>query len=143
MDGYLGKERFETFERDGWYRTGDFATRSGDGYVFFKGRLGDMIKTSGANVSPREVEEVIKSLTGRPVFVVGIDDPQRGQIVAAAVVVDKAGAVDEAALREKLKERISSYKIPRRFLFLEEAQTPLQSTGKLDKRKLVEMFRAA
>jgi acyl-CoA synthetase (AMP-forming)/AMP-acid ligase II len=142
MDGYIGKERFETFLRDGWYRSGDYATRNGEGYFFFKGRLGDMIKTSGANVSPREVEDVIKAVTGCQAYVVGLQDARRGQLVAAAVVTADDHPLDEPSLRERLKEKLSSYKVPRRFMFLTKPQVPTQPTGKLDRRRLIEMFRA-
>lgn len=143
MQGYLGRERHETFEPDGWYRTGDLAYQNEAGFVFYKGRLGDMIKTAGANVSPREVEEVISSITGRAAYVTGIADADRGQAVVAAVVIEPGKRIDESDLRQRLKDRISSYKIPRRFLFLAESQVPMMSSGKLDKRKLAEMFSAS
>jgi acyl-CoA synthetase (AMP-forming)/AMP-acid ligase II len=142
MQGYLGRERRDTFESDGWYRTGDLAYRNEEGFVFYKGRWGDMIKTSGANVSPREVEDVLGALTGRRVHVLGVADADRDQIVAAVVVVEAGARIDETELRQELKKKLSSYKIPRRILFLTEGQVPMMSSGKLDKRKLAEMFRA-
>jgi acyl-CoA synthetase (AMP-forming)/AMP-acid ligase II len=140
MEGYVGRERHETFEPDGWYRTGDLAYVNEDDFVFYQGRLGDMIKTAGANVSPREVENVINAITGRPVHVFGIPDADKGQIVVAAVVVEGGAPLDESELRQQLKQKISSYKIPRRFLFLTEAQVPMMSSGKLDRRQLAQMF---
>ena len=142
MEGYIGKERRDVFTPDGWYRTGDLAYVNDDGHVFFKGRHSDMIKTAGANVSPSEVEIVLAEITGQRVYVLGLEDPDRGQIVAAAIASDNFDC-DEEALRAKLKEKVSAYKIPRRFLFLKEADIPMMSSGKLDKRKLVEMFRAS
>ncbi len=85
MEGYYGRERHETFTPDGWYRTGDLFHVDADGFFYFTGRRGDMIKTAGANVSPREVEAAIADVTGLVAHVVGIDDPERGQLVAAAV----------------------------------------------------------
>lgn len=141
MQGYVGRAWHEVFTPDGWYRTGDLACRDEEGFVFFKGRLGDMIKTSGANVSPREVEQVLAEITGRRVHVLGLEDAGRGQIVAAAIAVD-GDTPDEAALRERLKQRLSAYKIPRRFLFLPQAEIPMTATGKLDQRRLAALFRA-
>jgi acyl-CoA synthetase (AMP-forming)/AMP-acid ligase II len=141
MEGYVGKERHEVFTPDGWYRTGDLAHVNEDNYVFFKGRAGDMIKTSGANVSPREVEDVLAAVTGGRAFVLGLQDAEKDQIVAAAVVADNYKG-DEATLRAQLKAKISPYKIPKRILFLKEPDVPMMSSGKLDKRKLAEMFRA-
>ena len=59
MEGYYGRERHEMFTPDGWYRTGDLFHVDDDGFFYFHGRRGDMIKTAGANVSPREVEAAI------------------------------------------------------------------------------------
>ncbi len=79
MEGYYGRERHETFTPDGWYRTGDLFHVDADGFFYFTGRRGDMIKTAGANVSPREVEAAIADVTGLVAHVVGIDDHERGQ----------------------------------------------------------------
>jgi acyl-CoA synthetase (AMP-forming)/AMP-acid ligase II len=142
MDGYCGRERHETFEADGWYRTGDVVTMDADGFFYFQGRRGDMIKTSGANVSPREVEAAIRDLTGLASHVIGIPDASRGQLVAAALRVVE-GPVDLDALRAQLAERLSAYKIPRRFLLLGDADVPLLASGKLDRLALEARFRAA
>ena len=64
MEGYYGRERHEVFTPDGWFRTGDACTTDTEGYLYFRGRRGDMIKTAGANVSPREVEPVLREVTG-------------------------------------------------------------------------------
>jgi acyl-CoA synthetase (AMP-forming)/AMP-acid ligase II len=136
MEGYVGRERHETFDADGWYRTGDLVTVDGDGFVYFAGRRGDMIKTSGANVSPREVEAAIQELTGLTAHVVGLADAARGQLVAAAIRVPADRTLDVDALRERLAARLSSYKIPRRFLLLPDERVPLLSSGKLDKPAL-------
>ena len=71
MEGYYGRERHEVFDADGWYRTGDFVVVDADGFFYFQGRRGDMIKTSGANVSPREVEAAIRDLAGLTAHVIG------------------------------------------------------------------------
>ena len=64
MEGYDGRERFEVFTADEWFRTGDLFTVDGDGCYYFHGRRGDMIKTAGANVSPKEVEAALRDVTG-------------------------------------------------------------------------------
>ena len=85
FDGYDGRERHETFDPDGWFATGDLVTVDEEGFVYFRGRGSDMIKTAGANVSPREVEAAIAEVAGLTAHVVGLDDPDRGQVVAALV----------------------------------------------------------
>ena len=92
MQGLYKVEREDSFDREGFYHTGDAGYFDADGVFFFKARLGDMIKTAGANVTPREVEIVMESQPEiRSAFVVGVPDPVRGQNVAAAVIL-KAGS---------------------------------------------------
>jgi len=143
MEGYCGRERHETFDADGWYRTGDVFTVDAEGFFYFQGRRGDMIKTSGANVSPREVEAAIRDLTGLASHVIGLPDASRGQLVAAALRVPEGCAVDLDELRAQLAGCLSTYKIPRRFLLLGDADVPLLASGKLDRLALEARFRAA
>jgi acyl-CoA synthetase (AMP-forming)/AMP-acid ligase II len=143
MEGYYGRERHETFVPDGWYRTGDLFHVDGDGFFYFHGRRGDMIKTAGANVSPREVEAAIADATGFVAHVVGIDDARRGQVVVAAVRVPRdEQSPDPNELRVGLRDRLSAYKVPQRFLMLADDEVPMLSSGKLDARALRELFRA-
>jgi acyl-CoA synthetase (AMP-forming)/AMP-acid ligase II len=142
MEGYYGRERHETFTEDGWYRTGDLFHVDADGFYYFTGRRGDMIKTAGANVSPREVEAAIADMTGLVAHVVGVDDPERGQLVGAALRVPRGhDALDTDQLRAALRTRLSAYKVPQRFLVLADDEVPMLSSGKLDARALKERFR--
>jgi acyl-coenzyme A synthetase/AMP-(fatty) acid ligase len=142
MEGYYGRERAETFTPDGWYPTGDLFHIDFEGLFYFSGRRGDMIQTSGANVSPREVEAVILEQTGLTAHVVGLDDPARGQLVAAAIRMP-AGAVPPSTeeLRKSLRSRLSAYKVPQLIVFLADAEVPMLSSGKLDARALKELLR--
>ena len=142
MEGYYRRERHEVFDAEGWYRTGDLVTVDRDGFFYFHGRRGDMIKTSGANVSPREVEAAIQELTGFAAHVIGLADAVRGQIVAAAIRVPAGRALDPDALRAQLAQRLSAYKIPRRILLLADDAVPLLSSGKLDRPALEARFHA-
>jgi acyl-CoA synthetase (AMP-forming)/AMP-acid ligase II len=143
MEGYHGRERHEVFDPDGWYRTGDLFVVDDEGFFYFQGRRGEMIKTSGANVSPREVEAAIHALTGLAAHVIGVRDEARGQLVAAALRVPAGRTLDIEALREQLAERLSSYKVPRRFLLLRDDEVPMLASGKLDRSALEALFRAA
>ena len=138
MQGYLGRERHETFDPDQWFPTGDLFHVDEDGLYYFHGRAGSMIKTAGANVSPQEVEAEISDITGCTAIVIGLPDPDRGQRVAAAVV--SAGDIDFEELRSSLRERLSAYKVPRIFLRLRQDEVPLMSSGKLDPRALERLF---
>ena len=133
MEGYYGRERGETFEPDGWYRTGDLFTTDSGGFYYFNGRQGEMIKTAGANVSPREVEAAIIELTGLTAHVVGVDDETRGQVVAAMIRVPAGqDRPDADELRERLRTRLSAYKVPRRIVLAADADVPMMSSGKVD-----------
>ena len=140
MEGYYGKSRSQIFEADGWFRTGDIGLIDPNGLFYIKGRLDDMIKTAGANVAPREVENVLRQLSGgRQWLVLGLPDPERGQIVTAVLIGDQERELNEAALIPQLGKALSSYKVPRRFCRLSERELPLQSSGKLDMRRLKEI----
>jgi len=143
MEGYYGRERDETFEPDGWYRTGDLFTTDSGGFYYFRGRKGEMIKTAGANVSPREVEAAIADLTGLTAYVVGVDDEARGQVVAAMIRVPAGqDGPDPDGLREQLRTRLSAYKVPRRIVVATDAEVPMMSSGKVDLRALKAMLKA-
>jgi acyl-CoA synthetase (AMP-forming)/AMP-acid ligase II len=143
MEGYYGRERHEVFDADGWYRSGDLFVVDDEGFFYFKGRGGDVIKTGGANVSPVEVEAVIRDVSGLAAHVVGLDDAARGQIVAAAVRVPAGRTVDTDGLRRQLAERLSAYKVPRRIVLVGEHEVPTMSSGKIDLPALKELLRAA
>ncbi|MEJ2205783.1 MAG: class I adenylate-forming enzyme family protein [Gemmatimonadota bacterium] len=142
MQGMYGREREEVFEADGWYRTGDHVTLDVDGHLRFHGRLGDVIKTAGANVSPKEVETVLMGIPGvLEAHVVGLPDPERGQLVAAAVVPDGSVVLEADGLRSILRANLAAYKVPRQFEFFAKPDLPYKATGKIDKRALVERMR--
>jgi len=141
MQGLYKQEREETFEPDGFYATGDAGHLDEEGYLFFKARLGEMIKTSGANVAPREVETVIDSFPEVQVsYVVGLPDPVKGQLVAAAIVLNHGASLDSETTRERLRSDLSSYKVPRHVFFFEKNALPFTDSGKIEKRKLAELL---
>jgi acyl-CoA synthetase (AMP-forming)/AMP-acid ligase II len=141
MQRYHRRSREECFDPDGWFHTGDLVCADLDGFVYFVGRSTSMIKTSGANVSPAEVEKVIARVTGGAVaHVVGIPDPDRGEVVAAVVVTDDVDGFDENGLRALLGPELSVYKVPRKFVALPAAEVPVLSSGKVDVRGLRKVF---
>ncbi|MDO3635651.1 class I adenylate-forming enzyme family protein [Mycolicibacterium arseniciresistens] len=141
MQHYHRRSREDSFEPDGWFRTGDLVRTDADGFVYYLGRLGSMIKTAGANVAPAEVERAIARVTGVPAHVIGIPDADRGQLVAAVLTPDPGVEVDEAGLARRLSAELSSYKIPRRVVVLHRGEVPLLPSGKVDVGGLAEFFR--
>ena len=143
MQRYYKRSREECFDADGWFHTGDLVRTDRDGFVYFIGRRGAMIKTAGANVAPAEVERAIAKVTGGLVaHVIGIADPERGQVVAAVVALEDGAEFDENLLRARLKDELSAYKIPRRFVAVPSSDIPVMSSGKLDIPRLTRMFNA-
>jgi len=141
MQGLYKVEREDAFDADGFYHTGDAGHFNADGWLFFEGRIGDTIKTAGANVAPREVELVMDaSPEVKAAYVVGVPDPDRGQNVAAAVVLNQGAELSAEALRERLRAELSAYKVPRHYCFFAESELPFTDSGKIDKRRLAALL---
>jgi len=143
MQRYYKRSREECFDDDGWFHTGDLVRTDADGFVYFLGRRGAMIKTAGANVAPAEVERAITKVTGGAVaHVLGLPDSERGQLVAAVVEVEDGVEFDEHAVRNRLKAELSSYKIPKRIAAVPRSDIPVLSSGKVDLVALQKVFDA-
>ena len=138
MEGYYGKHRSQVFQPDGWWRSGDVGLINAEGFFFLKGRLGNMIKTSGANVAPREVEAVLSELTGgMQCFVIGLPDPQRGQAGRRRSGYRAATAkLTKPSSSRSLPSSSPTYKVPRRILRFSQAELPMLSSGKVDMSRL-------
>ncbi len=130
MVGYLGKTADESFDEDGFYHTGDNARIDPEGNLIWDGRLTDMIKTGGANVAPSEVDLAIAAYPGiRLSQTVGVPDRLMSEIVVSCVVAQPGAEVTEGGLRAFLKERLASYKVPRRILMFSDEDVPLTASG--------------
>ncbi|MFN8173102.1 MAG: long-chain fatty acid--CoA ligase [Candidatus Nanopelagicales bacterium] len=136
MVGYLNKpEATAEVLRDGWFRTGDLATRDADGLYYIVDRAKDMIIRGGLNVYPREVEEVLISHPDVSlVAVIGVPDAESGEEIKAVVVRTAGSQLTEVDLIAWSKESMAAYKYPRIVEFVEAM--PMTSTGKILKREL-------
>ena len=107
--------------RDGWLHTGDRGRQDADGYVFITGRVKDLIITGGENVSPIEVEDVLRAHPDiDDVAVIGTPHPKWGEQVTA-IVVPRAGArLDAGAVAEFAGQRLAGFKKPRRVEFVDD-----------------------
>ena len=126
MEGYYGRERAEVFTPDGWYRTGDLFHVDDDGFFYFHGRRGDMIKTAGANVSPREVEAALRERhrRSRVRWCSALPDAERDQVVGGGRPRRTGRRARPRQVRPDLRARLSAYKVPRRFLVLAPDDLP-------------------
>ncbi|WP_349361080.1 acyl-CoA synthetase [Stappia sp.] len=127
--------------RDGWFRTGDVGHLDDSGFLFITGRRSDMFISGGSNVYPLEIEEAIAAHPAvAETCVVGMPDEKWGEIGVAAVVAESGAEVSEATLRKFLADRLASYKIPKRFVFLEAL--PRSGYGKITKKLVREALEA-
>ncbi|MBH0777977.1 class I adenylate-forming enzyme family protein [Nocardia bovistercoris] len=124
-------------DADGWFPTKDLAELDADGYLFLGGRSDDTIIRGGENIAPAELEDVlIEHPEVREVAVIGIPDPQWGQIIVAAVVPVPGATPDPEALRAHVRTTLRGSRTPDRVVFRDEL--PVNATGKVLRRVLVE-----
>jgi fatty-acyl-CoA synthase len=131
----------EAFDAGGWFRSGDLGLIDDDGRLRFRGRLKEMVKTGGINVAPVEVEDVLSAHPAvEQVYVVGVPDPRREEVLAAVVVLREGHAVSPEALRAHCREALAAYKVPQVFHVMPRGELPLTATGKVQKHRLREML---
>ncbi|MCB2063767.1 MAG: acyl--CoA ligase [Novosphingobium sp.] len=128
MMGYIGEPLDETLDEQGFFATGDAGHVDAEGRLYWSGRLNDIIKTGGANVSPLEVDAAIRKCPGVKVNqTVGVPHDTLGELVVTAVVPHEGAVLEEGAIRQFARETLASYKVPRRVLFF--AENELETTG--------------
>lgn len=135
---YNDKERTEEAWHDGYYHTGDQATMDEDGYLWYVGRIDDVIKSSGYRIGPFEIESVIMELPYvLECAITPVPDEVRGQIVKATVVLTK-GTVGTEALKKELQDYVKThtapYKYPRIVEFVDEL--PKTISGKVRRAEI-------
>ena len=140
MLGYLGVPLAESVDDDGFLRTSDGGYIDADGRLYWEGRLNDIIKTGGANVSPLEIDAVIRECPGVKISqTVGVPDELLGEVVVTCIVLHEGASLEGAAIRAFAKEKLASYKVPRHVLFVEESDLKTTGSAKIktaDLRKL-------
>jgi long-chain acyl-CoA synthetase len=137
MLGYWGQDSSDVIDTDGWVHTGDLGRLDADGYLSITGRLKDLIIRGGENIASTHVESVLLQHPAvRDVAVCGRPDPDLGEIVAAAVVIDPARPVTEAELRSFAAEHLAYFEVPTSW-WLRVEPLPGNDVGKVQKRQLV------
>lgn len=132
MLGYLGKSVEEAFDDEGYYRTGDGGYVDAIGRLYWEGRLTEIIKTGGANVSPLEIDAVLALCPGvKRAQTIGVPHDTLGEMVVSCLVSHDGAELDEFFVRTFLKERIASFKIPRRVVVLLEDEVEVTGNGKV------------
>ncbi|EAQ03921.1 malonyl-CoA synthase [Pseudooceanicola batsensis HTCC2597] len=133
FQGYwqMPEKTAEELKADGWFITGDLATRDAEGYVTIVGRAKDLIISGGFNVYPKEIEEIVDDLPGVvESAVIGLPHPDFGEAVVAVVV----GDVTAEEIGEALSGRLAKFKQPKRVFVVPEL--PRNTMGKVQKKAL-------
>jgi fatty-acyl-CoA synthase len=137
MLGYIGIPLDETLDEAGFFRTGDGGFIDPQGRLHWEGRLNDIIKTGGANVSPVEIDSVIASCPGVKVTVtVGVPDELLGELVVACIVPMDGVELSADEVRAYTRERLASYKVPRQVLFFSESELDMTGSAKVKTEEL-------
>ena len=141
---YVNRPPEATFDDDGFLHTGDVGYANADGQIYWTGRRTEMIKTAGANVSPAELEVQLRACP--PVKLaraVGIPDPRLDQIVVLCVTLKDGATATEAEIQQFLRDRVASYKVPKRVLFFNDGDIPMtRSDTKVRDNDLVSLVTA-
>lgn len=121
----------------GWLRTGDYGEIDKDGYLYFKGRMKDILIVDGYNISPYEVEQTVCGMSGvKESALIGMPDPVYGMRLHLMVAAEKA--VNEQRLKAYLTPLLSEYKIPKVYHFV--SSLPKTPFGKIDKSACCRMI---
>ena len=132
MLGYLGKTAEEVFDAEGYYCTGDGGYVDDVGRLYWEGRLTEIIKTGGANVSPLEIDGILATYPGvRRAQTVGVPHDTLSEMVVSCVVPQDGTVLDEAQVRSFLKKKLASYKVPRHVLVFRDDEVPVTGRGKV------------
>lgn len=130
MKHYVGKTPAECFDAEGFFHTGDVGHLDDAGNVVYDGRKTEMIKTGGANVSPAEIEVALRAC--EPVKlarIVGVPDDRLGELVVGCIVLKDGAHADAETIQSFLRERVASYKVPKRVLFFADREIPMTKTA--------------
>lgn len=138
MEGYYKNDMAnEKSFHDGWFYTGDLGRFDEEGFLYVVDRRNDLIISGGENIYPTEIEQVLlKNSNVIDAAVVGKRDDVWGEVPVAFIVTDKK--IDEAALRESLRDSLASYKIPKQFFIVDVL--PRNASNKIMRHKLAEQL---
>lgn len=129
------------FDDQGYFKTGDLGLVDADGNLRFQGRLKELVKTGGINVSPAEIEAVLMTHPDIEfALVAGVPHESRDEVLGAVVILKDGRYPTEDDIRRYCKQQLAVYKVPSLIRFSTEAELPLTTTGKVQKNQLAQVF---
>jgi malonyl-CoA/methylmalonyl-CoA synthetase len=127
------------FTADDYFRTGDLGRFDPAGYLELIGRSKDLVISGGMNVHPKEVEEVLDAIDGvAESAVIGVPDPDLGEVVVAVVVASEDAVLDGETVRLAARDHLAGFKVPKRVYVV--AALPRNAMGKVEKARLRHEF---
>jgi len=140
MLGYLKVPPEVTFDAEGFIHTADAGYLTEDGHLYWKGRLSDIIKTGGANVSPTEVDTVLFEHPAiQSSCTLGVPHDSLGEIAVSCVILHEGQHLDQESLQIWARQYLASYKVPRKVLFFTEDELPMTGSSKVRRSALREI----
>lgn len=139
MRGYYKVEPEATFDADGYFHSQDGGRLDAQGYLHWKGRLSNIIKTGGANVSPLEIEEALLSFPNMRIGVpFGAPHPSLGEVIVLCAVAIEGHTLKEDDILAFLRQKLAAYKLPRKILLFVESDLSFTGNQKIQSGKLTE-----
>lgn len=142
MSGYfdMPERTAEALDGDGWLSTGDLGRLDREGRLSFEGRLKNIVRVGGENVSPEEVEDILHRHPAiRQAQVVGVPDERLQEVCAAFIVLNEGSALSKQELGEWAKDKMAGFKVPRHAWFVEGFDgIGMTASAKVQKSRLVE-----
>lgn len=140
MLNYVGIPMDDVLDEEGFFRTGDGGFFDEQGRLHWEGRINDIIKTGGANVSPVEIDIVLAKCPGVKVTkTVGVPDELLGEIVVSCIVPIDGAEIGEEQVRAFAKDKLAAFKVPRRVLFFAEDEIETTGSAKVKAKELIEL----
>jgi fatty-acyl-CoA synthase len=131
----------QAFDAEGYFRTGDLGMLDAEGRLHFRGRLKELIKSGGINISPLEIEAYLMTYPKvQYAAVVGLPDTMKGEVPVVALQLREGETAIAEEIRSFCRDHIASYKIPVHVVFLHPDEFPRTSTGKVQKTELCEVI---
>ena len=137
MRGYYKVAPEVAFDEDGYFHTQDGGHLDADGYLHWKGRMSNIIKTGGANVSPLEITDALLSYPNmRTGISFGAPHPSLGEVIVLCAVAIQGCELQEDKIHAFLKAKLSAYKLPRKILLFSESDLSFTGNQKIQTNKL-------
>ena len=144
--GYFKRDQANrrVFTDDGWFKTGDSGCFDEKGYLIFAGRVDDMYKINGENVSPQFLEEVLSQCDQiHTVAITGVPDQKHGSVGAAFIQLYEDSPVNREKAESYARAHLAKFQVPKYFIYMKQEDWPRTASGKIQKFHLKEMARAA